>query len=49
GSVAHGNFVPVNPTGTSGNCPKSGIKYLPKDISTTPQANEAVTRVHRRN
>ncbi|UPX15714.1 Ribonuclease T(2) [Ascochyta rabiei] len=40
GSVAHGNFVPVNPTGTSGNCPKTGIKYLPKDISTTPTADE---------
>ncbi|KAJ4398504.1 Ribonuclease T2 precursor (RNase T2) [Didymella pomorum] len=40
GSVAHGNFVPVNPTGTSGNCPKTGIKYLPKDLSTTPQADE---------
>ena len=40
GSVANGNFVPVNPTGTSGNCPKTGIKYLPKDLSTTPQADE---------
>jgi ribonuclease T2 len=40
GSVAKGQFIAVNPTGTKGNCPKTGIKYLPKDLSTTPKANE---------
>ncbi|KAH6611815.1 ribonuclease Trv [Boeremia exigua] len=40
GSVANGNFVPVNPTGTSGNCPSTGIKYLPKVLSTAPSADE---------
>ncbi|THV90922.1 ribonuclease T2 [Aureobasidium pullulans] len=40
GSVANGKFIAVEPTGTSGNCPKTGIKYVPKDLSTTPKANE---------
>ncbi|KAI4722679.1 ribonuclease T2 [Aureobasidium sp. EXF-10727] len=40
GSVANGQFIAVNPTGTKGNCPKTGIKYLPKDLSTTPTADE---------
>lgn len=30
GSVQTGNFVPADPDGTKSDCPKSGIKYLPK-------------------
>ncbi|KAK3062586.1 hypothetical protein LTS18_003753, partial [Coniosporium uncinatum] len=30
GSIQTGQFVASNPDGTKGNCPTSGIKYLPK-------------------
>ncbi|RYO83420.1 hypothetical protein DL766_002610 [Monosporascus sp. MC13-8B] len=30
GSVQTGNFVPVEPLGSPTNCPRTGIKYLPK-------------------
>ena len=38
GSVATGTFVAVNPVGQSGDCPASGIKWLPKSgtPTTTP-------------
>ncbi|SLM36594.1 Ribonuclease T2-like [Lasallia pustulata] len=37
GSVANGQFVPENPVGegTTG-CPKTGIQYVPKNLSTVP-------------
>ncbi|USP73158.1 ribonuclease m [Curvularia clavata] len=31
GSVQTGEFVPSNPDGTKSTCPKTGIKYLPKN------------------
>jgi ribonuclease T2 len=31
GSVQTGNFVPADPDGTKSTCPKTGIKYPPKE------------------
>lgn len=36
GSIQSGNFIPVPPVGSPSNCPKTGIKYLPK-YSTAPE------------
>ncbi|KIN04861.1 hypothetical protein OIDMADRAFT_192336 [Oidiodendron maius Zn] len=36
GSVQSGTFVPVAPSGSTSNCPSTGIKYLPKSGSPAP-------------
>ncbi|KAF7907735.1 uncharacterized protein EAF01_005321 [Botrytis porri] len=36
GSVATGTFVPIAPVGQSGDCPSTGIKYVPKSGSAIP-------------
>lgn len=34
GSVADGIFVPANPVGEYSSCPVTGIRYLPKNLSS---------------
>ena len=38
GSVADGQFIPVEPVGESSGCPQN-IQYLPKDLSTSPDVS----------
>ncbi|KAI9811250.1 MAG: ribonuclease T2-like [Pycnora praestabilis] len=50
GSVANGQFVPENPVGEGTNgCPMTGIKYLPKNLSSypTPVSTSAITAATR--
>ncbi|MCJ1381806.1 hypothetical protein MMC17_004917 [Xylographa soralifera] len=41
GTIAEGKFVPQNPVGELSDCPAS-LQYLPKNISSTPIANDTV-------
>jgi ribonuclease T2 len=43
GSVQTGQFVAAEPTGVTGNCPATGIKYLPKSGSTEPSGSSTTT------
>lgn len=36
GSVQTGEFVPTNPDGTKGDCPATGIRYVPKYQTASP-------------
>jgi ribonuclease T2 len=38
-----GTFVPVTPSGSSSNCPSTGIKYLPKSGSPAPGGTTTTT------
>ena len=37
GSIQEGTFIATPPDGTKGNCPRRGIKYLPKSSSVNPR------------
>jgi ribonuclease T2 len=43
GSVQTGKYIPVPPVGSPSNCPKTGIKYLPKSSSGAPTTTRATT------
>ncbi|KAH9812968.1 ribonuclease T2 [Teratosphaeria destructans] len=43
GSVADGVFVPAEPVGEGNGCPSEGIKYLPKNESSTPTVKNTET------
>jgi len=40
GSVADGVFVPAEPVGEGIGCPATGIRYLPKDLTTASKVND---------
>lgn len=43
GSVQTGNYIPVAPVGSPSNCPKTGIKYLPKYSTGAPSTTLTTT------
>lgn len=49
GSVQTGQFVPAEPNGVTGDCPNTGIKYLPKGSSPRPTASSTSTVTTTRN